>query len=230
MASMTSNPIPFITSSPDDNFIPRKEFVSSSVRQFSSFALLSFSSNNVIRLTNFDHNVFNELKARLHSVIGLRAFRENDEHTLGEIILLDKPWSNARFLSTEIVLVQVFAIMLRYDYSFVSQIDYGRETNDRVTLVFSRPNARTAVYPEGNQFPSQSGVTSFGLSFTSATSLRVVCSPLTGTPAILQSIRGSWPKGVKSEKKLGEQCYEFKLKGYSCTPLSSSLFLSSLPN
>lgn len=221
-----SNPTPFISSSPETGFVPRKEFASSTIRQPSSFALLSFSSNNVIRVTNFDRSVFLELNARLHSVIGLRAFRENAEHKLGEIVLLGKPWSNARSLSTEIVIIQAFTIVLRFGYTFISQIDYGREPNDRITLVFSKVGARTSLDSEEKSTPSSSQMVPFGLSFTSATSLRVVCSPLTGTPAILQSIRGAWPKGVKAEKKLGEHCYEFKLKGYSCTQMMLQFFFT----
>ncbi|KAJ2918986.1 hypothetical protein MD484_g1380, partial [Candolleomyces efflorescens] len=44
--------------------------------------------------------------------------------------------------------------------------------------------------------------------------MRVISPPLHLTPAILQAVRGSWPRGVVSEKKVGENCFEFKLKGY----------------
>jgi hypothetical protein len=46
--------------------------------------------------------------------------------------------------------------------------------------------------------------------------LRVIAPPLHSTPAILQAVRGSWPRGVVSEKKVGDNCFEFKLKGYKC--------------
>lgn len=57
----------------------------------------------------------------------------------------------------------------------------------------------------------------FALSFLSATLLRVIAPPLHSTPAILQAVRGSWPRGVVSEKKVGDAAFEFKLKGYKCT-------------
>ncbi|KIY45416.1 hypothetical protein FISHEDRAFT_76597 [Fistulina hepatica ATCC 64428] len=54
----------------------------------------------------------------------------------------------------------------------------------------------------------------FALSFPSTTVLRVIAPPLNFTPAVLAAVRGSWPRGIDSEKKIGENCFEFKLKGY----------------
>lgn len=47
--------------------------------------------------------------------------------------------------------------------------------------------------------------------------MRVISPPRDSTPAILQAVRGSWPRGVISEKKVGDSAYEFKLRGYRCT-------------
>lgn len=47
--------------------------------------------------------------------------------------------------------------------------------------------------------------------------MRVISPPRDYTPAILQAVRGSWPRGVVSEKKVGDSAYEFKLRGYRCT-------------
>jgi hypothetical protein len=38
----------------------------------------------------------------------------------------------------------------------------------------------------------------------------------------LQAVRGSWPRGVVSERKIGDASYEFKLKGYRCMSHSLS--------
>ncbi|KAG6878419.1 hypothetical protein C0993_007020 [Termitomyces sp. T159_Od127] len=56
--------------------------------------------------------------------------------------------------------------------------------------------------------------TPFALSFLSPTRMRVIGPPLHLTPAILQAVRGSWPRGVVSERKVGNNSFEFKLKGY----------------
>lgn len=203
----THSPVPPFPSSPaGSNFVPRREFEPQPAHHASSFALLAFSSNNVIRLSNFPPQVVNDLRTRLGNIIGLHSFRENAEHKLCELVLTGKPWSNNRSLSTEVILVQVFSIILTHGYSILSQLFYGKEHNDRLTFAFAKSDL-----PSIAPLPVP-----FALSFTSSTSLRVVCSPLHATPAILQSVRGAWPRGVVSEKKVGEHCYEFKLKGYSC--------------
>lgn len=56
----------------------------------------------------------------------------------------------------------------------------------------------------------------FAISFPNATTLRVMCPPLSSTPAILQTVRSSWPRGVVSERKIAPDSWEFKLKGYRC--------------
>ncbi|KAF8523151.1 hypothetical protein BU17DRAFT_64045 [Hysterangium stoloniferum] len=206
---------PFPSSPAGPSFIPRKEFAPQPNREYSSFALLAFSSNNAIRLSNFPQHLVTELRARLRAIIGLRSFRENTEHKLCEIILVGKPWSSPKALSTEVVLVQVFSILFYYGFSFICHMDYGREHNDRVFLAFSRPVTSSNLDgPISAQLDLPHQVP-FALSFSSSNTLKVVCSPLYATPAILQSIRSAWPRGVSSEKKLGENCYEFKLKGYS---------------
>ncbi|KIJ45136.1 hypothetical protein M422DRAFT_67289 [Sphaerobolus stellatus SS14] len=196
---------PFVSSPTGSSFVPRREFALQPVHQPSSFALLAFSSNNVIRLSNFPPVVVGDLRTRLGNIVGLHSFRENAEQTLCELVLTGKPWSNNKSLSTEVLIVQVFSIVLLHGYAILSQLHYGKEHNDRLTFAFTKldmQDTRQTLIP-------------FALSFTSSTSLRVVCSPLHATPAILQSVRGAWPRGVLSEKKIGEHCYEFKLKGYS---------------
>ncbi|KAF8581368.1 hypothetical protein K439DRAFT_1636238 [Ramaria rubella] len=204
----------FPSSPAGSNFTPRKEFFQAPTRQ-SSFALLAFTSNNAIRLSNFPETIVAALRSLLDSVVGLHSFRENAEHKLCEIILLGKPWSNPKSLSTEVVLVQVFTVLFSHGYSFLSQLDYGREHNDRLSLAFSKP--ASPPQPDPSSLPHLKHTLSvpFALSFPSPTSLKVVCSPLHSTPAILQSVRGAWPRGISSEKKIGEGCFEFKLKGYS---------------
>jgi len=213
MVPSTSLPMPnvvhglssFPFSPAGSNFVPRKEFAPEPVHQASSFALLAFSANNVIRLSNFPPALVKDLRERLDSIIGIHSFRENTEQKLCEIVLTGKPWSNTKAMSTEILVVQVFATVLAYGYSLLSHLHYGKEHNDRITFAFSISGVVDNLGP----------LVPFALSFTSSTSLRVVCSPLHATPAILQSVRNAWPRGVTSERKLGEHCYEFKLKGYS---------------
>ena len=55
--------------------------------------------------------------------------------------------------------------------------------------------------------------------------MRVICPPLNSTPAVLQAVCASWPRGIMDERKVGDAAYEFKLKGYSCVYLTSSLRL-----
>jgi hypothetical protein len=99
---------------------------------------------------------------------------------------------------------------------------------DKLSLTFARSTATS------NPTPVAESV--FALSFTAPTVLRVVAAPLHATPAILQSVRGAWPRGVKSERKLGNGSWEFRLKGFGCTfspipiipaPIQTSRFLSS---
>ncbi|CAE6469857.1 unnamed protein product, partial [Rhizoctonia solani] len=95
--------------------------------------------------------------------------------------------------------------LLAHQYTFVTSIDYGRQYLDKLSLTFTR-----ATSPSGRLTPD----TVFALSFVTPTVLRVLHAPLHCTPAILQSVRSTWPRGVKNERKLGNGCWEFRLKGF----------------
>ncbi|KAF9042122.1 hypothetical protein BJ165DRAFT_1415930 [Panaeolus papilionaceus] len=45
-----------------------------------------------------------------------------------------------------------------------------------------------------------------------------------GSTTLMRSVRNSWPRGVVSEKKVGENTFEFKLKGYKCPHCSFAGF------
>ncbi|KAH6902816.1 hypothetical protein BKA70DRAFT_1434434 [Coprinopsis sp. MPI-PUGE-AT-0042] len=123
-----------------------------------------------------------------------------------------KPWANAKSVTTEKLLLDIFAIIYHAGYSFLSNVDYGRDHDDRLAMAFSRPSASEEASPSSTG--SLKKRVPFALSFASTTLLRVISPPLHLTPAILQAVRGAWPRGVVSEKKVGDNCYEFKLKGY----------------
>jgi len=132
--------------------------------------------------------------------------------------------------------VNVLAVILQHGYTFLSPLDYGRETDDRLALAFSKPIAamprssasvsnQSSASPFHKFSPQSPGPSSshtnvyvipFAVSFASATTMRVISPPRDYTPAILQAVRGSWPRGVISEKKVGDSAYEFKLRGYRC--------------
>ena len=157
-----------------------------------------------------------------------------------EFALVGKPWSKAKSVTSERLVLNVLAVVLQHGYTLLSPLDYGRETDDRLALAFSKPTATMPRSPVSlsNQSPSSpfhstspqspipvssshtSGyVIPFAVSFASSTTIRVISPPLDSTPAILQAVRGSWPRGVISEKKVGDSAYEFKLRGYRCTSL-----------
>ncbi len=119
-------------------------------------------------------------------------------------------------------------------HKFLTTMDYGREQDDRVIMTFSRtfpsPLSNPAPPPPFHSMSNDSlSVVPhpvkflFAISFISQSYLRVIGPPLHLTPAILQTVRGSWPRGVVSEKKVAENVYEFKLKGYKCNVIHSSI-------
>lgn len=134
------------------------------------------------------------------------------------------------------MVVNVLAVILQHGYTLVSPLDYGRESDDRLALAFSirlaqmprssgslsnhtssaSPFHRSSPQSSGPISPSQTSfyVVPFAVSFSSSTTMRVISPPRDTTPAILQAVRGSWPRGVLSEKKVGDSAYEFKLRGY----------------
>ncbi|KIM85426.1 hypothetical protein PILCRDRAFT_817441 [Piloderma croceum F 1598] len=215
---------------PDSSFTPRKEFIRDQ-RTANAFSLLAISGSSFIRLYSFPNVLITSLR-RLFDQRSLTAgFREDVPQNLYEFTLEGKPWSSPKSIHSERLLVDILAVIYQHGYSFLSTIDYGRENDDRLAVAFSRPTSssspRSASPMPASPLSNSSGTNlsnqqgdravkkiPFALSFPSATLLRVIGPPLHSTPAILQAVRGSWPRGVVSEKKIGEASYEFKLKGY----------------
>jgi hypothetical protein len=205
-------------------FTPRKEFIKD-VRITNSFALLAVAGSNLIRLYSFPPKLTAALRHLFDQRTLTLGFREDVTLNLCEYSLDGKPWSSPKTVHTEKLLLDILAIIYQHGYSFLSTIDYGREHDDRLAITFSKPRSR----PPTPTQPASSNVDStdiahktvvqrvpFALSFPSTVMLRVINPPLHSTPAILQAVRGSWPRGVVSERKIGDATYEFKLKGYKC--------------
>ncbi|KAK0465403.1 uncharacterized protein EV420DRAFT_1514178 [Desarmillaria tabescens] len=187
------------SSSPQDSsFVPRREFIREQRHTPNTFSLLAIASSNCIRLYSFPLPVVSHLHRFFDQRSLVSAFREDR------------------------LLMEILSIIYQHGYSFLSSIDYGREIDDRVAMAFSKPSVTQSPrsdspLPEGSKMShsDKSKVkVPFALSFPSATTLRVICPPLDTTPAILQAVRGSWPRGVVSERKIGDHSFEFKLKGY----------------
>ncbi|KAH9946698.1 hypothetical protein B0H21DRAFT_683395, partial [Amylocystis lapponica] len=198
-------------------FTPRKEFLRDP-RIVSTFALLALSGTSAVRLYSFPAIVISTLRRLFDHQNLITAVRELAPKNFFEFSLDRKPWANPRSYESEKLIVGILTVILQCGYSFLSTIDYGREQDDRVAMAFSKPvsvpsipasvlNSSVITLPQPARAP-------FGLSFPSATVLRVVDPPLHSTPAILQAVRGAWPRGVINEKKVGDGAWEFKLKGY----------------
>ncbi|KIJ68265.1 hypothetical protein HYDPIDRAFT_24561 [Hydnomerulius pinastri MD-312] len=210
----------------DSGFVPRKEFIRDQ-RTTSDFSLLAISGSSFIRLYSFPLEVIADLR-RLFDHFYLNAgFREDAAQKLCEFHLNGKPWASPKSPRTERILLDILAVIYKHSYSILSTIDYGRERDDRLAISFSRLSAPPLPIPH-SPVPGGSGSNlshgtgsrherkmPFAISFISSTVMRVIYPPLNSTPAILQAVRGSWPRGVVSEKKVGDAAYEFKLKGYS---------------
>lgn len=205
---------------PGAQFMPRREFIRDH-RIASSFSLLALSGSGFVRLYSFSASVIIALRRLFDYRSLISSVREHAPKHFFEFSLEGKPWSNAKSITSEKLIIDILTIILHCGYIFLSTIDYGREPDDKLALVFSRPQ----VAPPG-PFPFSNGSavslnppmvkTPFAISFSSTTLLRVVGPPLHSTPAVLQAVRGAWPRGVVSEKKVGDATYEFKLKGYKC--------------
>lgn len=201
-------------------FTPRKEFIRDP-RIVSEFALLALSGTAAVRLYSFPPTVVSALRRLFDHRNLITAVREDDPRKFFEFSLERKPWANPRSCESEKLIVGILTVVLQCGYSFLSTIDYGREPDDRVAMAFSKPVSAPSM---PGAAPNASCVTlhqpsraPFALSFPSATVLRVIDPPLHSTPAILQAVRGAWPRGVVNEKRVGESAWEFKLKGYKCT-------------
>ncbi|KAF9654343.1 hypothetical protein BDM02DRAFT_3158103 [Thelephora ganbajun] len=216
------------------DFTPRKEFLRQTSHPLNSFALLTFSSSSLIRLYSFPPPVVTTLRRVLQHRKSASAYREDALNGYCEFTLVGRPWSNAKSAKSERLVVNVLAVILQHGYSLLSSLDYGRETDDRLALTFSKPLAavprssaslsnHSSTSPFHRTSPRSPGpisshtslyVIPFAVSFASSTIMRVISPPRDSTPAILQAVRGSWPRGVISEKKIGDSAYEFRLRGY----------------
>ncbi|KAF8649866.1 hypothetical protein AX16_005628 [Volvariella volvacea WC 439] len=215
-------------SPPESGFVPRKEFIRDPVTRH-TFALLAIAGSNLVKLFSFPDSVSHALRMMLANQEYFKYYREDREQHMCEFTIHGKPWTSSKAFATEKLLMDIITLICRCGFSYLSTIDYGREQDDRLTIAFARPIHATFPSPSGTPqlgTPLVDGVTThadrsrplhlpFGLSFVSATVLRVISPPLHSTPAILQAVRGSWPRGVVSEKKVGSNSYEFKLRGYS---------------
>jgi len=213
-------------------FTPRKEFIKDQPTPLSSFALLTFSGASSVRLFSFALPVISTFKRLFEQRDLLLSFREDSQQSLYEFTLDGRPWANSKSVTSEQLILDIFSLLFQCGYGYLSTIDYGREPDDRLAIVFSRPTNLTSASRSGTPLPpaslqlQESSATCidnpksrrvpFALSFESATTMRVVSPPLHLTPAILQAVRNSWPRGVTSEKKVGENSFEFRLKGYKC--------------
>lgn len=216
-------------SSPDSNFTPRREFVRDN-HVTSSFAILAIAGAGYVRLSSFPPDVVRALRSFAQR-LGLRGIKEDRDQELYEFDLERRPWSSSKSIQSEKLFLDLLTIVFKHGYRFMSTIDYGREQDDRLSIVFSKPTTSSAHADSRSNSPT-AGIVQirlpFALSFPSATVLRVINPPLNSTPAILQGVRSAWPRGVISEKKVANDCYEFKLKGYKCALQSLvdlSLFL-----
>lgn len=204
-------------------FYPRKEFLPHEPRVPSSFSLLTLAGQGFVRLYGFPTSVIDGLRRLFDNLLLTLDVRENVTNHFFEFLLDKKPWANIKSLTSERLIVAIFSVIFQHGFSFLSTIDYAREHDDRVAIAFSRPstapvNSSLPVVPNPNASAStlaHPGPMLFAISFPSSSLLRVIDPPLPLTPGILQAVRSAWPRGVTSEKKLGDS-YEFKLNGYKC--------------
>jgi len=217
----------------NQDFTPRKEFLRQTSHPQNLFALLTFASSSLVRLYSFPPPVVTTLRRVLQHHRSISAYREDTDNGRCEFEVVGKPWSNAKSTRSERLVVIVLAVILQHGCTFLSPLGYGRETDDHLALAFSNPSSaslsnqssaspfhRMGLQSPGPN-PSHANVymIPFAVSFVSDTTMRVISPPRDFTPAILQAVRGSWPRGVISEKKVGDSAYEFKLRGYRCTSL-----------
>ncbi|KAI6044962.1 hypothetical protein EDC04DRAFT_2637777 [Pisolithus marmoratus] len=208
----------------DSGFVPRKEFIRDQ-RTRSDFALLAISGSSFIRLYSFSPDVIVDLRRLFNHFFLNAASREDASQNLFEFQLHGKPWASPKSERTERILLDILIAIYKHGYTILSTINYGRERDDRLAISFSRLSA-SLIVPPHSPIPAGSGSNLshttprnerkmlFAISFVSSTVMRVIYPPLNSTPAILQAVRGSWPRGVVSERKVSDTAFEFKLKGY----------------
>lgn len=213
--------LPSSSSANASHFIPRKEFIRDQ-RIVSDFSLLALSGPGLVRLYSFPKAVISALTVFFNRHDLITNIREHPEKNFYEMSLAKRPWASPKNPHSEMLIVGILATILHHGYSFLSTIDYGREPDDRLAIAFSKPRGVSAgaeqLHNSSSVTLTQSNIAPFAISFVSATTLRVIGPPLSSTPAILQAVRGAWPHGVGSEKKVGDMTYEFKYKGYKCKP------------
>jgi hypothetical protein len=125
----------------NQDFTPRKEFLRQTSHPLNSFALLTFSSSSLVRLYSFPPPVVTTLRRVLQHRKSVSAYREDALNGYCEFALGGKPWSNAKSARSERLVVNVLAVILQHGYTLLSPLDYGRETDDRLALAFSKPTA-----------------------------------------------------------------------------------------
>ncbi|KAF8741749.1 Hemimethylated DNA-binding protein YccV like, partial [Rhizoctonia solani] len=167
-----------------------------------SYMLVALNGADTLRC----HNISTTALSALRESFGneTRLYGEAGDGDIAEFVFRNSPWT-AKSVRSETLIVKLFTILLSHQYTFVTSIDYGRQYLDKLSLAFTR-----AVSSNGRS--AEDSV--FALSFVTPTLLRVLHAPLHCTPAILQSVRSAWPRGVKSESKLGNGSWEFRLKGF----------------
>jgi hypothetical protein len=214
----------------DTNLVPRREFIRDQ-RTASSFSILALSGTAILRLYDFPQDVLVALRKYLDNERLIQDSRESIQNNVCELLLGGKPWSNPKTTRSEKLLIEIIAVLYRKGHHFLSTLDYGREQDDRIIMAFSRPSPipplpsqpSSAAHSATFHCMSKDSVTAtlqpvkvpFAISFISPNHLRVIAPPLHLTPAILQTVRGSLIHGV-SEKKVADNVYEFKVKGYKC--------------
>lgn len=192
-------------------FTPRPEFIKEPPHTRHTFSLLALASSNCIRLYSFPLHIISAFRRSLGE--NAVAFREDVINNFCEFALESKPWSSPKSIATEALFLEILAVIYQHGYSFLSAINYGKEHDESLALAFSI--SESSLSQSTSLLPSASPEASslervktnpFAISFVSATLLRVISPPLHSTPAILQAVRGSWPRGVVSEKKVRQAC------------------------
>ena len=222
----------------ETTFVPRREFIRDQ-RPASAFSILALSGAAFLRLYSFPTDTILALRRHLESIHVVLGSRELPHDNFHELSLEGKPWSSPKSMRSEKLLIEIIDVIHHTGHKFLTTMDYGREQDDRIIMTFSRtfpsPFSNPSPHPPFHSMSNDSlSVAShpvkllFAVSFLSQSHLRVIAPPLHLTPAILQTVRGSWPRGVVSEKKAAENVYEFKLKGYKCNVIYSSINLNDL--
>ncbi|CEL53458.1 hypothetical protein RSOLAG1IB_11390 [Rhizoctonia solani AG-1 IB] len=193
--------IPLTMPEPQQTFQPRSEFIRAEATP-QSYTLVALNGADTLRCHNISPSALSALRESFGNET--RLYGEVADGEVAEFVFRNSPWS-AKSVRSEMLIVKLFTILLSQQYTFVTSIDYGRQYLDKLSLAFTRAlssNERSV------------GDSIFALSFVTPTVLRVLHAPLHCTPAILQSVRNAWPRGVKAESKLGNGCWEFRLKGF----------------